>query len=51
MTPDELDQAWAARVLRLISRLRKRGVPEEELLPLELELMRIVAGSAEKRAA
>lgn len=40
----EWDRAWVERVLRLISRLRRRGVPEEELIAVELELFRIVSG-------
>jgi hypothetical protein len=42
VTQAEWDQAWAADVLRLIGRMRARGVPEEELVALELELVRAV---------
>jgi hypothetical protein len=43
------DRVWAERVLRLIGRLRARGVDEAELVALELELVLALAepGSAD----
>jgi hypothetical protein len=41
---DEWSERWAEQVVRLIARLRTRGVDEDELVELELELVRIVGG-------